>query len=135
MSSDSRNHFEVKSGSEKNFGIVFAAVFLLIGLYPLMDAEGVRLWAVGMALVFVTLAYLAPKTLALPNKLWFKLGLFLGAVVAPVVMTLVFFTTVVPIGLIMRLIGKDLLQLKLYKNAESYWIERNQPVGSMKDQF
>jgi hypothetical protein len=135
MSSDSRNHFEVKSGSEKSFGIVFAAVFLLIGLYPLMEDESVRLWALGMALVFFALAYLTPKTLALPNKLWFKLGLFLGAVVAPVVMTLVFFTTIVPIGLIMRLIGKDLLRLKLYKNAESYWIERNQPVGSMKDQF
>jgi hypothetical protein len=135
MSSDSRNHFEVKSESEKNFGIVFATVFLLIGLYPLMDAEGVRLWAVGMALVFATLAYLAPKTLSLPNKLWNKLGMLLNIVAAPVVMTLVFFTTVVPIGLIMRLIGKDLLRLKLDKNVESYFIGRNQSVESMKDQF
>ena len=84
---------------------------------------------------FFLLACVAPKLLAIPNKLWFKLGLALGAVVAPVVMALVYFTTVVPIGLIMRLMGKDMLRQKLNKNAKSYWIVRDQPMGSMKDQF
>jgi hypothetical protein len=129
------NFLEVKSGSEKSFGIVFAVVFLLAGLYPLSDGEGVRLWAVCMALVFVALAYLAPKTLSVPNKLWFKLGMVMGAVITPVVMTLVYFTTVVPIGLTMKLLRKDLLRQKLNRNAESYWIRRSQPVGSMRDQF
>ena len=78
---------------------------------------------------------MAPKILSVPNKLWFKLGLALGGVVAPVLMALVYFTTVVPIGLIMRLMGKDLLRQKLNKNAKSYWIERNAPMGSMRDQF
>ena len=78
---------------------------------------------------------MAPNVLALPNKLWFKLGLALGAIVAPVVMALVYFTTVVPIGLIMRLMGKDMLRQKLDKNAKSYWIVRDLPMGSMRDQF
>ncbi len=122
-------------GSEKSFGIVFAIVFSLIGLYPLVHGADVRLWALIIALVLLVLAFLAPKILSVPNKLWFKLGMALGAIVAPVVMALVYFTTVVPIGLIIRLMGKDPLREKLDKDADSYWIKRDQPVGSMKDQF
>lgn len=122
-------------GSEKGFGIVFAIVFSLIGLYPLVHGESVRLWALVIALILLALAFLAPKTLAVPNKLWFKLGMVLGAIIAPIVMALVYFTTVAPIGLVMRLMRKDLLREKLDRNATSYWIKRDQPVGSMKDQF
>ena len=71
----------------------------------------------------------------LPNKLWLKFGLLLGSIVAPIVMSFVYFVTVVPTGLIMRLLGKDLLTQKLDKNAKSYWIERSEPMGSMKNQF
>ncbi len=130
-----KQHIEANNGSEKSFGIVFATVFFLIALYPLLDGGNPRLWAVGVALLFVAAAYLAPSLLVLPNRLWFKLGMALGAVVAPVVMGLVYFTTVVPVGLIMRLMGRDLLQKKLDAGAKSYWIEREQPVGSMENQF
>ncbi len=133
--SEYKLYIEVESGSEKNFGIVFAVVFLLISLYPLVDNKDVHLWSLIISLIFFLLAYVAPKVLSVPNKLWFKLGMALGAVVAPVVMALVYFSTVVPIGLIMRLMGKDLLRQKLDKNTKSYWIERNEPMGSMKDQF
>lgn len=133
--SEFKSHVEVNMGSEKGFGIVFAIVFLLIGLYPLLHGENVRLWALVAALVLLALAFLAPKTLSVPNKLWFKLGMLLGAVVAPIVMALVYFITVVPIGLLIRLTGKDLLREKLDKKATSYWIKRDQPVGTMKDQF
>ncbi len=133
--SEYKQYIEVESGSEKSFGIVFAVVFLLISLYPLVDNKDVHLWSLIISLIFFLLAYVAPKVLSVPNKLWFKLGMALGAVVAPVVMALVYFTTVVPIGLIMRLMGKDLLRQKLDKNTKSYWIERNEPMGSMKDQF
>jgi hypothetical protein len=85
--------------------------------------------------VFLALAYLKPQILSIPNRLWFKLGLGLGAFVAPVIMVLIYFTTVVPIGLLMRLMGKDLLKQKLDRNVKSYWIERSEPIGSMKDQF
>ena len=94
-----------------------------------------RLWGVGMTFVFFALAYLRPQVLSVPNKLWFKLGMALGAIVAPVIMMLVYFASVVPIGLLMRLIGKDLLQQKLDGSMKSYWIERSQSVSSMKDQF
>ena len=126
---------EVESGSEKSFGIVFAIVFLLIGFYPLVDKKDIHLWSLIIALIFFLLAYFAPKVLSVPNKLWFRLGSALGAIVAPVVMAFVYFTTVVPIGLIMRLMGKDLLRQKLDKNAKSYWIERDEPMRSMRDQF
>lgn len=133
--SEFKSHVEVNMGSEKGFGIVFAIVFSLIGLYPLLHGESVRLWALVVTLVLLVLAFLAPKTLSAPNKLWFKLGMVLGAIVAPIVMALVYFTTVAPIGLMIRLTGKDLLREKLDRHASSYWIERDQSVGSMKDQF
>jgi hypothetical protein len=133
--SEHKQNIKVERGSEKNFGLVFAVVFFLIGLYPLVNNKDILLWPLITALIFFLLAYLSPKVLALPNKLWFNLGLALGAVVAPVLMALAYFTTVVPIGLIMRLMGKDMLRQKLNKNAKSYWIVRDLPMGSMRDQF
>jgi hypothetical protein len=108
---------------------------LLVGLYPLVNNKDILLWPLITAHIFFLLAYVAPKVLAIPNRLWFKLGLALGAVIAPVVMALIYFITVVPIGLIMRLMGKDMLRQKIDKNAKSYWILREQPTGSMRDQF
>ena len=81
------------------------------------------------------LAYVAPQYLSVPNKLWTKLGFLLGAVVTPIVMALVYYSTVVPIGMFMKLLGKDLLNKKIDSSAKTYWIERDQPVGSMKNQF
>ncbi len=135
MSSEHKSHIEIKSGSEKNFGITFGIIFFLIGFYPMIEGEGMRLWAVGMALVVVALACLTPKILYVPNKLWFKLGMGLGAVVAPLVIVLVYISTVLPIGLLMRLMGKDLISQKLDKSKDSYWIRRAHSARSMRDQF
>lgn len=133
--SEIEGHVEIKRGSERGFGIVFAIVFALIGLYPLWNGDPVRLWALIIAVAFLALALIAPRTLALPNRLWFRLGMALGAIVAPIVMFVVYAIAVVPVGLIMRLLGKDLLRQRLDQNAKSYWINRERPVGSMKDQF
>ena len=133
--SEFKSHVDVKIGSEKGFGIVFAVVFSVIGLYPVLNGESVKLWPLGIAIILILIAYLAPKILSVPNRLWFKLGMILGAVIAPVVMALVYFLAVTPTGLIARLMGKDLLRQKLDKNAKSYWIEREQSERSMKDQF
>jgi len=133
--SEITTHIHTEQGSEKSFGVVFAIVFLIVGLYPLISSEDFRVWALVVAAIFLLLAFLSPKILALPNRLWFKFGILLGAIVAPIVMTLVYFITVLPIGLIMRFLGKDLLKQKLDKNVKSYWIERNEPIGSMKNQF
>ena len=128
-------HVSTEQSSEKCFGVVFSIVFLIVALYPLINSESLRIWALVVSIIFFLLAFLAPKVLVLPNKLWFKFGLLIGSIVAPIVITLIYFVTVVPTGLIMRLLGKDLLKQKLDKNAKSYWIERKEPMGSMKNQF
>ena len=118
---------EAKASSERTFGLVFAAVFLIIGLWPLLHREAVRLWSLGIAVAFLVLAFVAPRTLVPLNRLWMKLGLLLHAIVNPVIMAFLFFTTVTPIALIMRLSGKDPLRLKLDPAARTYWIDRTPP--------
>jgi len=121
--------------SPKSFGVVFAIVFLVVALYPLTDSKDIHSWAIIVATIFLLLAFILPKSLEIPNKLWLKFGLMLGSIVAPIVMTLVYFITVLPTGLIMRFMGKDLLMQKLDKNVKSYWINRSEPIGPMKNQF
>ena len=128
-------HVSTEQSSEKSFGVVFSIVFLIVALYPLINSESLRIWALIVSIIFFLLAFLAPKILVLPNKLWFKFGLLIGSIVAPIVMAFVYFVTVLPTGLIMRLLGKDLLKQKLDKNAKSYWFKRSEPMGSMKNQF
>lgn len=133
--SEFKGHIAVKTGSERSFGVVFAIVFALVGVYPLLDGGSPRLWAIVVAVALLALAFLAPKTLSLPNRLWFRLGMALGAIVAPIVMILVYVIAVVPVGLVMRLVGKDPLRQKMDKKAKSYWIAREEPVGTMRNQF
>ena len=122
-------------GTERGFGVVFGVVGLIIACWPLMSGGSVRLWALALAMVFFVLAFARPSVLAPLNRLWFRFGLLLGAIIAPIVMALIFFLTVTPTGLILRLFGKDPLNQKSDKAAKSYWIERKEPVGSMKNQF
>jgi predicted membrane metal-binding protein len=129
---------EVKAGSEKAFGLVFAVVFTVIGLWPVIDGSDVRVWALVAAGLFGLAALAMPKILSPLNRLWFRFGLLLHHIVNPVVMALLFFTTVTPMALIMRLLGKDPLRRKFDPEADSYWIPR-QPAGpapeTMKNQF
>ncbi len=129
---------EVQVGSEKSFGIVFAVVFAVIALWPLTDGLPVRVWAVALAFVFLSAAFFAQPVLRPLNLIWFKFGLLLYKVVNPVVMALLFYTTVVPTGLLMRVFGKDPLNRAFDANARTYWIEREPPgpePESMKNQF
>ena len=125
---------DVKISSNRSFGIVFFVVFLLITLYPLTYGGEIRLWSLIISLIFLTLGLLNSKILAPLNKIWFKFGIFLGKIVSPIIMGIIFFLVVTPIGLIMRLFGKDVLNLKYNKN-KSYWIEKNAPKSKMKNQF
>jgi hypothetical protein len=118
---------DVKISSERAFGLVFATVFAIIGLWPLFHGNPVRLWSLGIAAVFLILAFAAPKILAPLNRLWMKFGLLLHAIVNPVVMAFLFFSTVTPIALYLRMRGKDPLRLKLDPAARSYWIDRTPP--------
>ena len=129
------SHVSTEQSSEKSFGVVFSVVFLIVALYPLTNSESLRIWSLIVSIIFFLLAFLAPKILVFPNKLWFKFGLLLGSIVAPIVMAFVYLVTVLPTGLIMRILGKDLLKQKLDQNAKSYWIKRSEPMGTMKNQF
>jgi len=132
---ETTSHIYMKQSSEKSFGIVFSIVFLIVALYPLINSEGLRIWSLIVSIVFLLLAFIVPKILVPPNKLWCKFGVLLSSIVSPVVMALVYFVTVLPTGLIMRLLDKDLLKQKLDNNAKSYWIERSESMGSMRNQF
>ena len=132
---ENKSYFKIKVSTERNFGLVFATFFMIICLYPVLKDENIRLWALLISIILCCLGLFLPKTLIVPNKLWFKLGLLLGAIVAPIVMGIIFFLTVTPIGIIMRLFGKDIINQKIKKTAKSYWIKRKKTVSSMKDQF
>ena len=124
----------VKISSNRSFGIVFFVVFLLIALYPLTNNEEIRIWSAIISLIFLVLGLLNSKILSPLNKLWFKFGILLGKIVSPLVMGIIFFLVVTPTGLIMRLLGKDVLNLK-YNDNKSYWINKNEPKSNMKNQF
>ncbi len=125
---------DVKIGSNRSFGIVFFIVFLLISTYPLINNENIRIWSLVISLIFLVLGIINANILSPLNKLWFKFGIFLGKIISPIIMGIIFFLVVTPIGLIMRLIGKDVLNLK-YSNNKSYWIEKTGPKSKMKNQF
>ena len=124
----------IKISSNRSFGIVFFIVFLLIALYPLTYSQDIRVWSTIISIIFLVLGLLNSKILTPLNKLWFKFGIFLGKIISPIIMGIIFFLVVTPIGLLMRLLGKDLINLK-YNNNKSYWIEKKGPKSKMKNQF
>ena len=125
---------EVKLSSNKSFGIVFFIVFLLIGVYPLLKGSDLRIWSLIISFIFLVLGLINSKILTPLNRLWFKFGLLLGKFISPIIMGIIFFIVVTPIGIIMRLFNKDLLNLKFNKK-ETYWIDKKGPKSKMKDQF
>tara|TARA_A100001037_G_scaffold298100_1_gene321228 strand:- start:555 stop:938 length:384 start_codon:yes stop_codon:yes gene_type:complete len=125
---------DIKISSNKSFGIVFFIFFILIALYPLLNGQEIRLWALIISAVFLILGLLKSKLLTPLNKLWFRFGMLLGKIISPIIMGFIFFLVVTPIGLIMRLLGKDVLNLK-YNKERSYWIEKDGPKSKMKNQF
>tara|TARA_B100000035_G_C20906012_1_gene511673 strand:- start:409 stop:798 length:390 start_codon:yes stop_codon:yes gene_type:complete len=128
------DHKNIKIGSNRSFGVVFFIVFLIISLYPLIYNDSARIWSLFISAIFLVLGLMNSKLLNPLNKIWFKFGLFLGKIISPVVMGVIFFCIVTPIGLLMKLLKKDLLNLKFNKN-NSYWINKTGPKSKMKNQF
>tara|TARA_B100000161_G_scaffold237144_1_gene187353 strand:+ start:72 stop:461 length:390 start_codon:yes stop_codon:yes gene_type:complete len=128
------NTKDIKISSNKSFGIVFAVVFSLIALWPLLKGNEIRLWSLIISIIFLTLGLLNSKILTPLNKLWFKLGILLGNFIAPIIMGIIFFFVVTPTGIIMKLFRKDLIKLKK-NNDNSYWIEKEDTKSSMTNQF
>ena len=108
--------------------------FLIVAVYPLLKGNDLRIWAIILSLIFLILGVLNSVILSPLNKLWFKFGLILGRAISPIIMGIIFFIVVTPIGLLMRLIGKDLLNLK-FNNNNTYWIDKNDPKSKMTNQF
>lgn len=135
---DLKREHAVKGSSNRTFGIVFAVVFVIVGALPAVSGEGVRLWAFPIAGVFLAIALAAPSLLAPFNRVWTRFGLLLSKISTPIVMGVLFFAVLTPIGFLMRLSGKDPLRLKFDRAGESYWINREPPgpePESMKNMY
>ena len=125
----------MKLPTNRNFGIVFFIIFLLISVWPIINGQSsIRFWSLVISIIFLILGILNSKLLSPLNFAWMKFGEMLGKIIAPIIMSLIFFTVITPIGLLTRLTGKALLKLKFSKK-NSYWIKRNKTLGSMKMQF
>ena len=125
---------DIKIGTNKSFGIVFFLFFLIVTVFPLFKDGNIRIWSLIIAIIFLILGFLNSKVLTPLNKIWFKLGILLGSFVSPIVMGIVFFAIVTPTSIIMRLLRKNLLNLKK-GNKKTYWIERSKIKSKMKNQF
>jgi len=125
----------IRMGSDRSFGVVFTVVFVVIALWPLMNGGPVRTWAISTAGVIALVSLLGPGALRPFNRIWFRFGLFLSRIASPVVMLLIFSLVITPTAFLMRAFGKDQLRQKPMPDADSYWIKRKEPVGTMKRQF
>ena len=125
---------EIKISSNRSFGIVFFVFFSIITFYPLINDGNIRIWSLIISLIFLILGLVNSKILTPLNKLWFKFGNFLGKVISPLIMGIIFFLVVTPMGFLMRMLGKDLINLK-YNKSDTYWIKKSGPRSKMKNQF
>lgn len=123
----------IKRKNNITFGILFFVFFLIIGLYPLISNEPIRIWSIIVSLVFLTLTIIKPNLFTFLNKLWIKFGILLGKIISPIVMGLVFFFVLTPIGILVKVLKKDIMGLK--RGESSYWITREDKIQSMKKQF
>ena len=128
-----KNLIKVKSKDNITFGILFFIFFLIIGLYPLKSDEAIRVWSVVLSLVLLIITIIKPNLFTFLNKFWIKFGILLGKIISPIVMGLVFFFVVTPIGILVRVLKKDVMGLK--RGESSYWINREDKVQAMKKQF
>jgi predicted membrane protein len=125
---------EIKLPTNRNFGIVFFFVFLVISAYPLLNDDEIRYWSLFISLIFLLLGLINSRLLTPLNKAWVRFGLMMGTIVNPIIMSLIFFAVVTPTAFLLRLIGKDVLHLKK-NNDKSYWKKKEKNLSSMKDQF
>tara|TARA_B100000989_G_scaffold266768_1_gene220469 strand:- start:473 stop:856 length:384 start_codon:yes stop_codon:yes gene_type:complete len=124
----------VNISSNRSFGIVFFIFFIILAFYPLINNGEMRISFLLISIIFLVLGLINSKILSPLNKLWYKFGILLGKIFSPIIMGIIFYLVVTPIGLIMRLIGKDVLNLK-YQKKKTYWIEKDGIKSKMKNQF
>jgi len=120
--------------SNRNFGIFFSFIFIIISFWPLKDGDSIKIWSLSISLIFLILGLLNSNILSPLNKAWFKLGVYLGNIISPMIMAIIFFLLITPIGLLMRILNKDLINLKK-GNKKSYWIKKKNYSTNMDNQF
>ena len=128
-----KKFFFVDAKGNITFGILFFIFFLIIGLYPLKSGGVIRIWSIVLSLVFLFITIIRPNLFTFLNRLWIQFGIFLGKIISPIVMGLVFFVVITPIGILVKILKKDVMSLK--RGASSYWINRKDKIQSMKKQF
>ena len=128
-----KNLINIKRKDNITFGILFFILFLIIGLYPLKSGGTTRIWSLVLSSAFLIITIIRPNLLTFLNRLWIQFGILLAKIISPLVMSLVFFFVVTPIGILIRMLKKDVMGLK--RGAPSYWINREDKVQSMKKQF
>ena len=128
-----KNSINIKNKDNITFGVLFFILFLIIGIYPLKSGGVIRIWSVVLSSLFLIITIIRPNLFTFLNRLWIQFGILLGKIISPVVMGLVFFLVVTPIGILVRILKKDVMGLK--RGTSSYWINREDKVQSMKKQF
>ena len=135
MTQDLRSHHSIESSNERSFGIVFAIFFAILSIYPVINKKDINLYLLILSIIILMIGIFKPSLLYYPNKIWFKFGIFLGKIVSPLVMGIIFFFTVTPTGIIMKLLRKDLLKKKFDVKVRTYWVKKNKYTGSLRNQF
>ena len=130
-----KQYYKINMGSDRNFGYVFAAIFMIFSLWPMLSGNSPIYILLFISVIFLLISFFKPKILNPLNKIWFKFGLLLGAIIAPIVMMCIFFLIVTPIGIIMKLLKKDIIKKNYDHNISTYWIKRENKNESMKNQF
>ena len=125
----------IKISSNKSFGIVFFVVFLIIGIYPLLNKGEIITWSIYTSIIFLILGLFNSNILTPINRIWIKFGFLIGNLISPIILGFIFFTVVVPTGLIMRILKNNFLGIKFDKDLKSYWIKKEKQISSMKNQF
>lgn len=128
-----KNSFNIKSRDNITFGILFFVLFLIIGLYPLTSSRPIRIWSITLSLIFLFTTFIRPNLLTFFNILWIKIGFLLGKIISPIIMGIIFFFVVTPIGIFMKMYNNDVMHLK--KKDYSYWINKKDKIQSMTKQF
>jgi hypothetical protein len=127
------NVVKIKKKDNITFGILFFILFLIIGLWPLISSGAIRIWSIILSLIFLIITIIKPNLFTFLNKLWVKFGIILGKIISPIIMSLIFFFVVTPIGMLVKILRKDVMGLK--RGKSSYWINREDKLQSMKKQF
>ncbi len=134
--SELEKNFEIKIGSEKNFGYTFSIIFFILSIYPFIHSKPINLYFLLTSIVILIITLVKSSWLKKPNIIWFKFGILIGHVMAPIIMAFVYILTVIPVGVILKILNIDIMNIKIKKNENTYWIDKdNRKYRTMKNQY